>query len=163
MHLGPYILDSRRHVLASGEAEIPLSPLAVRLLNLLGDEPGKVVERTTIIDTLWRGDWVVGDPALNRLVSEIRRAVGDDPRNPKLIQTVPRLGYHLVATNGAGHERDLAHPSTRESESEQVPVPMVAPPPMPRWREVWSMINATLIILFCGVSSVLGFAALAHN
>jgi DNA-binding winged helix-turn-helix (wHTH) protein len=163
MHLGPYTLDPLRHVLVSGQAEVQLSPLGARFLGLLGDAPGTVVERGTLIDALWRGDWVVGDPALNRLVSEVRRAVGDDPRKPKLIQTVPRRGYQLVATNGAALEAAPEEPALAgEAPGDAVPV-TVTPAPMPRWREVWSMVNATLIILACGISSVLLSAALAHN
>jgi transcriptional activator of cad operon len=165
MHLGPYTLDSIRHVLVSGQAEIQLSPLGTRFLGLLGDEPGKVVERGTLINALWRGDWVVGDPALNRLVSEVRRAVGDDPRKPKLIQTVPRRGYQLVATNGAGLDAVAPEELTPLSEAPVGTSPLSKPPApaVPRWREVWTMINRTLIILACGISSVLLFAALAHN
>ncbi len=96
--LGAYALDPLRHVLHCGAREVQLTPLASRLLQELAKRPGEMVERAALIDVLWRGDFLVGDPALSRLVSEIRRAVGDDARRPRLIQTVPRQGYRLVAT-----------------------------------------------------------------
>lgn len=159
MQIGSYTMDSRRHVLSNGHGEVQLSPLAIRFLGLLSEQPDTVVERARIIDALWRGDWLVGDPALNRLVSEIRRAVGDDPRNPKLIQTVPRRGYQLVVMAPAPQESEPEERAEHLAE----PLPAAGPPPVPRWREVWGLVNRTLIILFVGVSAFLGFAAIAHN
>ena len=75
---------------------IKLSPLASQLLQILARRPGSLVERTELIDRLWRGNWLIGDPALNRVISEIRSALGDDPKQPTLIQTVPRRGYRLI-------------------------------------------------------------------
>lgn len=70
-------------------------------MELLAREPGAVVERNAIIDELWQGNYLVGEAALNRLVSEIRRAVGDNARDPRLIQTLPRCGYRLVQVGRA--------------------------------------------------------------
>ncbi|MBX3428334.1 MAG: winged helix-turn-helix domain-containing protein [Hyphomonadaceae bacterium] len=80
-----------------GEASV--SPLVARLLAELARAPGETIERAALIAALWRDDPLIADAALNRLVSEARQAVGDDPKNPSLIQTVPRRGYRLVAVS----------------------------------------------------------------
>lgn len=100
--IGAFHLDPLTHRLDAGGRTVQLSPLASRFLQELAARPGTVVERNALIETLWRGDWLVGDPALNRVVSETRRAVGDDPRNPALIQTVHRQGYRLVGVDDGG-------------------------------------------------------------
>lgn len=96
MAIGRYRLDRLSHRLEVEGGAVKLSPLASDLLAMLAERPGAVVERGRLIDELWRGDFLVGDPALNRLVSEVRSAIGDDPRRPRLIQTVPRRGYRLA-------------------------------------------------------------------
>lgn len=98
--VGGFQLDLLTHRLAAGQRTVQLSPLASRFLQALAVRPGAVVDRAALIDALWRGDYLTGDPALNRVVSETRRAVGDNPRNPALIQTVHRHGYRLVGTDG---------------------------------------------------------------
>lgn len=97
LSFGAFTLDTVNCCINGPSGETALSPLATRLLAELGRAPGQVVERQTLITALWRDDPVVADAALNRLVSEVRLALKDDPKHPKLIQTVPRRGYRLVA------------------------------------------------------------------
>jgi DNA-binding winged helix-turn-helix (wHTH) protein len=99
--LGPYRLDRLSHSLTTPKGEVRLSPLASDFLVLLAEQPGEVVARDRLIELLWRGDFLLGDRALNRLVSEVRSAIGDDPRRPRLIQTVPRRGYRLAVEPAA--------------------------------------------------------------
>jgi DNA-binding winged helix-turn-helix (wHTH) protein len=99
--IGPYRLDRLGHCLTTEYGVVKLSPLASDFLAILAERPGEVVDRNSFIDALWRGDYLVGDPALNRLVSEVRSAIGDDPRRPRLIQTVPRRGYRLAVATPA--------------------------------------------------------------
>lgn len=148
MRLGTNVLDRRRHILQSPSGEIQLSPLAARLLEVLAQCPGETVGRDAIINELWRGDWLVGDPALNRLVSELRRTVGDDPRNPTLIQTVPRRGYRLVLSNDA--------------RPEEATVPAATAIEVPRWRQIWELSLRTFVVVIGGLSLFLAMAKLAH-
>lgn len=108
--VGPYKLDGLRNRLIDGEREIALSPLAARLLEILAREPGAIVDRQAIIDEIWRGDFLIGDPALHRVISEVRRATGDDPKAPLLIQTVHRRGYRLVVHEVGDREVDRMPP-----------------------------------------------------
>lgn len=142
IHLGSYSLDPLRHVLLCGADEVQLTPLASRLLQELAKRPGEMVERSALIDLLWRGDFLVGDPALNRLVSEIRRATGDDARQPRLIQTVPRQGYRLVAT------------------LQQGATPLLTPGPW--WPQAWRLANRSIAIVLGGLTLLTLAAMLAR-
>lgn len=104
LSFGSFTLDTVRCKLARPGADTALSPLATRFLAELAATPGQVVERSALITALWRDDPVQADAALNRLVSEVRQALGDDPKKPALIQTVPRRGYRLVAAANAKPE-----------------------------------------------------------
>lgn len=102
MQIGAYRLDVFANRLAGPDGDIDLSPVGARFLEILARRPGEVVDRQAIIDEIWRGDFLTGDPALHRVVSEIRRAVGENPREPVLIQTVHRRGYRLVVPREEG-------------------------------------------------------------
>jgi DNA-binding winged helix-turn-helix (wHTH) protein len=95
--VGRFELDRIRNRLVHAGGEIEISPLACRLLEVLAQSPGEIVRRETLVDRLWDGNVLVGEPALNRVVSELRKAAGDDPKSPELVQTIPRRGYRLVA------------------------------------------------------------------
>lgn len=105
---GAFSLDTVRRTLTGPAGPTELSPLATRFLAELARSPGLTIERSALIAALWRDDPVQGDAALNRLVSEVRQAIGDDPKKPSMIQTVPRRGYRLVTAPSAAPQRTLA-------------------------------------------------------
>ena len=89
-------LDPQRRTLRGPTGEEALSPLGWRLIQILRHSGGQVVDRARLIDELWAGNHLVGEPALNRLVSETRRALrGALGRN--VIETVQRSGYRWIA------------------------------------------------------------------
>jgi DNA-binding winged helix-turn-helix (wHTH) protein len=143
---GGYVLDPLTHVLTRGDRVVRLSPLASRLLQLLAKRPGEVVERAEIIEALWKGDWLIGDPALTRLVSELRRDTADDPKRPALIQTVPRRGYRLV---------------TQMSGAADGSAPAVSETP-PWWQTAWRLANQSLLIMIGGAALIMTLAILVR-
>ena len=68
----------------------------MNLLCLLASEPGKVFSKQELFDRVW-GLEVVEDVTLSRCVSDLRRALGDDARAPRYIETLPKRGYRLIA------------------------------------------------------------------
>ena len=100
--LGSRQLDCTRNVLIAEAGEVQLSPIASRFLQALADHPGEVVTRQALIDRLWDGNALIGEPALNRVVSELRKATGETPGSPTLVQTIPRKGYRLVPVRTEG-------------------------------------------------------------
>lgn len=73
-----------------------LEARTMRLLIALAQRSGDVVSVNELLDTVWEGVTVTPD-SVYQAMAALRRALGDDPRNPKIIATVPRLGYRLVA------------------------------------------------------------------
>jgi DNA-binding winged helix-turn-helix (wHTH) protein len=74
---------------------VPLIPRYFDLLRLLVERRHEAVDRRSIFDCVW-SDVVVSDGALTQAVRTLRRALGDDPREPVYIRTVSRHGYRFV-------------------------------------------------------------------
>jgi len=85
---------SNEIVTGAGRTRIP--PRLMALLVRLAREPGAPVDRPTLLDEVWsrRG---VSDEVLSRAVADLRTALGDDAKDPRYIETLPKVGYRLVA------------------------------------------------------------------
>jgi DNA-binding winged helix-turn-helix (wHTH) protein len=84
--------DPGRRLLLHHGSATPLSPKAFQLLELLLERRPEAVSKAEILDSLWPKTFV-SDASVHNLVAEIRAALGDDPRTPRFIRTVPRYGY----------------------------------------------------------------------
>lgn len=92
---GPFTVSPTRRALLRGAEEVPLIPRYFDLLVLLLERRGEAVHRRDIRDAVW-SDVVVSDGALSQAVRTLRRALGDDSREPAYIRTVSRHGYQFV-------------------------------------------------------------------
>ncbi|MGA2219143.1 MAG: winged helix-turn-helix domain-containing protein [Terracidiphilus sp.] len=86
---------------ASGEISregehLRLEARTLRLLLCLAEHPGDIVSVDALLDQVWTGVNVSPD-SVYQAVASLRRLLGDDPRQPAYIATVPRLGYRMVA------------------------------------------------------------------
>ena len=88
-------MSPARRTLVRNGRELPLIPRCFDLLVLLIERRDEAVSRNDILDAVW-SDVVVSDGALSQAVRTLRRALGDDPREPTFIGTVPRHGYRFV-------------------------------------------------------------------
>lgn len=79
-----------------GSNERSLPDKAIAVLLYLAQNARQVCERDDILDTVWGEDRDAYDRVLDNAVTEIRRVLNDDARDPKYIQTVPRRGYRLL-------------------------------------------------------------------
>ena len=71
----------------------------MRLLLSLAERQGEVVSIDELLAKVWAGVNVSQD-SVYQAVTSLRRQLGDDPKHPKYIETVPRLGYRMVAAVG---------------------------------------------------------------
>ena len=93
---GPFRLDVANASLQRGTQVILLTPKALNVLRYLLEHAGQLVTK----DELWRAVWPgisVTDATLAMCVSEIRKALEDQPKIPRYIETVHRLGYRFIA------------------------------------------------------------------
>ncbi len=93
---GPFVVDGGAYRLTREGVAIPLSPKIIDLLLVFAARPSVLVSKDDLFRTLWP-DVIVTDNALTQAVSELRQALGDDPANPKYIQTVARRGYRFIS------------------------------------------------------------------
>ncbi|HSR50808.1 MAG TPA: LpqB family beta-propeller domain-containing protein [Acidobacteriota bacterium] len=73
-----------------------IEPKAMQVLLHLAERPGHVVAKEDLLDQVWNGTAVV-EKVLTRIISLLRRVFGDDARQPRIIETIPRRGYRLIA------------------------------------------------------------------
>jgi transcriptional activator of cad operon len=71
----------------------------MRLLLCLAEHAGEVVSIDDLLSQVW-SDVTVAPDSVYQAVTSLRRLLGDDPKQPTYIATVPRLGYRMVATVG---------------------------------------------------------------
>ncbi|HET9483106.1 MAG TPA: transcriptional regulator, partial [Xanthomonadales bacterium] len=93
---GPFVLDLGARTLRRDGEEIRLQPRVHDLLVALLLRPGEAISKDELVAGVWRGQ-VVGDAALARAVSELRRALGDPAGEPVYVETVPRIGVRFIA------------------------------------------------------------------
>src|SRR4029077_18864504 len=68
----------------------------MRLLLCLAEHAGEVVSIDELLNQVWT-DVIVAPDSVYQAVTSLRRLLGDDPKQPTYIATVPRLGYRMVA------------------------------------------------------------------
>ncbi len=109
IRLGPWTaLRMTGRLERPGEAR-DVEPKVMDLLFLLAEQRGEVVTKARLLEALWPGV-TVGDDVLSRAVFKLRKALDDNPRQPRYIETIPKRGYRLLAG-----EPDLASAAPAKS------------------------------------------------
>ena len=89
-------IDVSLNSISRSDQTIRVAPKTMAVLQCLAAQPGEVVTRASLMETVWAGT-IVGDNALRRIISELRRIFEDDPRTPEVIETISKTGYRLIA------------------------------------------------------------------
>ena len=82
----------------------------MRLLLCLAEHAGQVVSINDLLEQVWSGVIVTPD-SVYQTITSLRRLLGDDPKQPVYIATVPRLGYRMVAPVSPWIEKPLDPPA----------------------------------------------------
>ena len=93
---GDYRFETESGRLWSGTREIRLTPKASDVLKMLVSHAGELVSKEDLFATVWHGT-AVSDDALTSCIQELRRALEDDSKEPRFIETRHRRGYRFVA------------------------------------------------------------------
>ena len=104
-------------------AEVKLTRKAALVLGALLERPGTPMSKQELFASVWRGI-VVSDDALVTCIQELRRALGDDSKQPIYIETRHRMGYRFVAA--VGGQADPPAPAAAAT-------PPWWAPPLPCW------------------------------
>ena len=95
-HVGRWRVAPSLNRLEADDTTVHLEPKVMQVLVRLAQQPGQVVSREQLLAAAW-ADTFVTDDVLKRSISELRRALGDDARQPVYIETIPKGGYRLIA------------------------------------------------------------------
>ncbi len=95
IHAGPIRLDVERRTVRCSGKQARLTPRLVRLLKILIDHRGEVVERKSLFSQVWETNYTDDTRTLDVHVSWLRRAIEVDPDNPKILKTARGVGYRL--------------------------------------------------------------------
>lgn len=96
---GPFQLDARARQLSRSGAKVRLQDQPLQVLEILLEEPGKVVSRDELQQRIWGAETFVDfDHGINNAVKRLREALGDMAETAKYIETLPRRGYRFVGS-----------------------------------------------------------------
>jgi DNA-binding winged helix-turn-helix (wHTH) protein len=93
-------LDEANAWLLRGGKAIALAPTPFSLLCTLARQPGALLTKDALLDAVW-GHQFVSESVLKTAISDLRTTLGDNPREPRFIETVPRRGYRFIAVPAA--------------------------------------------------------------
>jgi DNA-binding winged helix-turn-helix (wHTH) protein len=96
LHFDRFELDEADARLECDGRPIALAPKPFAVLCALARTPGRLVTKNALLDLVW-GHRFVTESVLKTAISEVRAALGDDPRQPRYIETVSRRGYRFIA------------------------------------------------------------------
>jgi two-component system catabolic regulation response regulator CreB len=89
------VVDPRTRKAAVGARDLALSRTEFNLLSVFLRSPGRVFERSQLLDAVWGSDVVVGDRTVDVHIKALRRKIEEAGGDPKLLETVRGVGYRL--------------------------------------------------------------------
>jgi DNA-binding winged helix-turn-helix (wHTH) protein/tetratricopeptide (TPR) repeat protein len=94
--LNHWQVDPALDSIANGPSCIKLDPRPMQVLVVLAQRAGQVLSQRQIEQAVW-GDVMVTTNSVYQCITQLRKALGDDAKQPQYIQTIPRKGYRLIA------------------------------------------------------------------
>lgn len=105
-------------------AAVQMEPKAFRVLLFLLENRGRLIEKRELLDAVWKETFVT-ENALTREIAQLRKALGDNAREARYIETVPTKGYRFIADveiiNGRQPKEASAEKSVAEKSVELAP------------------------------------------
>ena len=96
IRVGDCLVDPAVGTISQADYCTQVGPKVMNVLLYLAGRPGEVLSREQILSSVW-SDRNVSDDVLTQAITVLRKALGDDPREPQMIQTLPKRGYRLIA------------------------------------------------------------------
>jgi len=90
-----WLIQPRLNLISRNGASVRMEPKVMRVLVCLAQQAGEPVAKERLLQDVWP-DTFATDDVLKRSVSELRRALQDDARQPRIIETISKHGYRLV-------------------------------------------------------------------
>ena len=93
---GRLVQTRLNRVVSAGGQVVQVQPKIMDVLVCLAGRPGEVVTREELFSTVWAGTHVT-EHVLARAISELRKVFDDSAQKPRVIETIPKVGYRLIA------------------------------------------------------------------
>jgi TolB-like protein/DNA-binding winged helix-turn-helix (wHTH) protein/lipoprotein NlpI len=103
---GPYVLDPKRRTLYCDESPVPLTPKAFDVLLFLAQNPNRLITKDELLKAVW-GDAFVEEGNLTQYISHLRKALGDNSEDSRLIVTISRKGYQFTGDVALSEAADI--------------------------------------------------------
>jgi transcriptional activator of cad operon len=110
LRIGDWCVNPTSGQISRDRETAQLEVRTLRLLLCLAEHVGEVVSIDDLLNQVWSGV-VVSPDSVYQAVASLRRQLGDDPKQPTYIATVPRLGYRMVAAVSAWEDKTTGAPS----------------------------------------------------
>jgi TolB-like protein/DNA-binding winged helix-turn-helix (wHTH) protein len=104
---GQFVLDPGRRTLSRADSPISLTPKAFDVLLFLAQNPNRLVTKEELLQAVW-GDTIVEEGNLTQYISHLRKALGDNSEDTRLIVTIARKGYRFTADVTVAEAADAA-------------------------------------------------------
>jgi hypothetical protein len=109
--LGEWLVQPQLNRLSrSSGGDVQLEPKMMDVLVRLARTAGEVVSREDLIDAVWP-EVFISESVLTRAIAGLRRALGDDARSPRFIETISKRGYRLIGSGPAPPQVSTLAPS----------------------------------------------------
>lgn len=147
-------MDAEQRILLRGDKPLPLTPKVFDTLLILVERGGRIVEKRELIQLLWP-DTFVEETNLTFNIKQLRRALGDDARHPRFIETVARRGYRFIAPvssdeNGGIETGEVANLDPIRSNTSASDAPPIESR-TPRWHK-WLTAFALMVLLVASLA-----------
>src|SRR5688572_27891304 len=94
--LGEWNVIPARNVISRQDQQVRVEPRIMDVLVYLAERAGQPVSKDELTQRVWKRDYV-SDDIVSVSIHALRKALGDDARQPRYIETIPRRGYRLIA------------------------------------------------------------------
>src|SRR2546423_9383257 len=146
---GEFTVDRDQKVLLRNDSPLPLAPKVFDTLLILVDNSGRIVEKEELMRRLWP-DTFVEESNLTFNIQQLRKALGDDARKPRFIETVARRGYRFIGrVNG-----DSALPAAAANELSSTAPALALPAP----KRSYLSIAALAVLVVVSIATIWWFA-----
>jgi DNA-binding winged helix-turn-helix (wHTH) protein len=95
-HLGPWLVKPRSNSVTRDGISLQVEPKVMGVLVCLARHAPDPVSKEDLLQEVWP-DTFVGEGVLTRSISELRRTLEDEAKEPSIIQTIAKRGYRIVA------------------------------------------------------------------
>src|SRR6266481_3320697 len=157
---GQFVLNPARRTLSRADSPVSLTPKAFDVLLFLAQNPNRLVTKDELLQAVW-GDTFVEEGNLKQYISHLRKALGDNSEDSRLIVTIARKGYQFTVDVAVAEAADTpkkvalhvpASASPRADTRPLVEFPTIeaVPKAAKSWRKAAVVAASALILVVAG-------------